>query len=78
MEEPKTIFPEAAILFHTWSAAAVGVTAGTGVGGFSVRHALTRIAITRHTNTTGLIFILSLLVEESFLDLAQARLDDWH
>jgi hypothetical protein len=66
MEEPKTIFPELATLFQTWSVAAVGVTAGAGVGASFVLQADVRIAISKNTNSTGLAFIYSLLVDEPF------------
>jgi hypothetical protein len=63
MDEPKTIFPEEAILFQSWSVATVGVTAGAGV--LAVLQADNRMAISSNTNKTGRAFIVSLLVDES-------------
>jgi len=74
MEVPKTIFPEEATLFQTWSVAAVGVTTGAGVGALLVLQAEASNAISRNTNSTGLAFILTLLVDESLSDWSKK---DW-
>ena len=65
MDEPKTILPELATLFQTWSVVAVGATGGTGVSG-SDRQAVASIATSKSTNNTGLAFIVSLLFDEPF------------
>ena len=68
MEVPKTIFPEEATLFQTWSVAAVGVTTGAGIGALLLLQADASNATSRNTNSIGLAFILTLLVDEPLSD----------
>ena len=55
-------------MFQTWSVAAVGVTTGAGIGALLLLQADASNATSRNTNSFGLAFILTLLVDEPLSD----------